>query len=210
MLDNNSSLPVVSNVEYHFLPGENHIPTNMTLQYLHNFTVTGCHSYNSIPTVIIGSSISYLKVFDSVNFSIKNVIFEKRDVGMIIDESYSDDLYNLAFINCFSCRIIKTKFLKYGFHAENLIGESYQNDILMELTDTPLCCISGIHLSFTEVYSGKYHSEYVQLVINRISMTSIDTYYAFTYNIGIHVQVPVEINFVNIYLSNFTCQLFFL
>ena len=80
----------------------------------------------------------------------------------------------------------------------------------MKLTDTPLCCFSGIHLSFIEGYSGKYHSDYVQLVINRISMTSIDTYHAFTYNMGIHVQVPVEINYVNIYLSNFTCQLFFL
>ena len=26
LLDNNGSLPVVSNVEYHFLPGEHHVP----------------------------------------------------------------------------------------------------------------------------------------------------------------------------------------
>ena len=88
--------------------------------------MTGRYDYTSIPTVIIGSLISYLKVFTSVNVSIKNVIFH---VGMILDESYRNDLYNLAFVNCFSCKIIKTKFLKYGFHGENLMGESYLNDI---------------------------------------------------------------------------------
>ena len=31
LLDN-GTLPVVSNVEYHFLPGEHHIPANMTLE----------------------------------------------------------------------------------------------------------------------------------------------------------------------------------
>ena len=77
LLDNNGSLPVVSNVEYHFLPGEHHVPTNMTLQYLHNFTMTGRYDYTSIPTVIISSLKSYIKVFDSVNVSIENLTFKK-------------------------------------------------------------------------------------------------------------------------------------
>ena len=199
LLGNNGSLPVVSNVEYHFLPGEYHVPTSMRLQYLHNFTITGRYDYTSTPTVIIGSLISYLKVFDSVNFSIENVIFKKHDVGMISDESYRDDLYNLAFVNCFSCKIAKVNFLKYGFSGENLIGESYLNDILLELADTPLCCFSGIYLSYTKDFSGKYHSDCMQLVINRISMTNIDNYYVFTYNMGVHVLLPVEVNFVNVF-----------
>ena len=146
LLDNNGSLPVVSNVEYHFLSGEHHLPTNMTLQYLHNFTMTGCYNYISILTVIIGTIRSYLKVFDSVNVSIQNIIFKKHDVGVISDENYyHDDLYNLAFVNCFSCKIKRVDFLKYGFHCENLIGKSYLYDILMELTDIALCCFSGIY-----------------------------------------------------------------
>ena len=40
LLDNNGTLPVVSNVEYLFLPGEHHVPINATLQYLHNFMIT--------------------------------------------------------------------------------------------------------------------------------------------------------------------------
>ena len=197
MLDN-GSLPVVSNIEYHFLPGEHYIPTSMRLQYLHNFTITGRYDYTSIPTVIIGSLITYLKVFNSVNVSIENVIFKKHNIDMILHERYRDNVYNLAFVNCVSCKIIKVNFLKYGFRGENLVGESYLNDIVMELTNTPLCCFSGIYLSFVG-YSGIYHSEYVQLVINRISMTNIDTYYAYTYNMGIHIQVLLDINFVNVF-----------
>ena len=176
LLDNNGSLPVVSNVEYHFLPGEHHVPTNMTLQYLHNFTMTGCHNCNSIPTVIIGSLKSYIKVFDSVNVSIENAIFRKHDVGMISDDNHQYDLCNLAFVNCFSCKIIKVTFLKYGFRGENLVGESYLYDILMELTDIPLCCFSGIYLSYTEDFSSKYWGGSMQLVINRISITCNGSY----------------------------------
>ena len=32
LLDNNGSLPVVTNVEYHFFPGEHHVPMNMKLR----------------------------------------------------------------------------------------------------------------------------------------------------------------------------------
>ena len=33
---NNHTLPVISNAEYHFLPGEHHVPDNMMLQNLYN------------------------------------------------------------------------------------------------------------------------------------------------------------------------------
>ena len=118
---------------------------------------------------------------------------------MISDRNYHDNLYNLAFVNCFSCRIAKVNFLKYGFSSENLMGESYLNDIVMELTNPPLCCFGGIDLFYTEGFSGKYHSEYVQLVMNRISMTNMDSYYVLTSNVGIHIQLSVEMNFVNVF-----------
>ena len=40
LLDN-GTLPVVSNVEYHFLPGEHYVPANMKLQNLYNFSIIG-------------------------------------------------------------------------------------------------------------------------------------------------------------------------
>ena len=38
LLDN-STLPVVLNVQYSFLPGEHHVPASMVLQNLHNFSI---------------------------------------------------------------------------------------------------------------------------------------------------------------------------
>ena len=122
LLDNNGLLPVVSNVEYHFLPGEHHVPTNMTLQYLHNFTISGCHDSTLTLTVIIGGLKSFIRILDSEDVTIKSVIFRNHSVDMIQDDDY---LYNLAFTNCFSCKIIKVKFMEYGFHGKNLLGRSY-------------------------------------------------------------------------------------
>lgn len=39
LLDN--TLPVVSNVQYYFLPGEHQVPANMVLQNLQNFSIIG-------------------------------------------------------------------------------------------------------------------------------------------------------------------------
>ena len=40
LLDN-GTLPFVSNVQYYFLPGEHHIPANILLQGLQNFSIIG-------------------------------------------------------------------------------------------------------------------------------------------------------------------------
>ena len=48
------TLPVVSNVEYRFLPGEHHVPAKMTLQNIHNFSITGIVSNLSLPVVLLG------------------------------------------------------------------------------------------------------------------------------------------------------------
>ena len=79
LLDNNGSLPVVSNVEYHFLPGEHHVPTNMTLQYLHNFTITGNSSNKLLSTVLFIDLQEYVKIAKSINFTISNVLFRTYD-----------------------------------------------------------------------------------------------------------------------------------
>ena len=125
-MDNNGSLPIVSNVEYHFLPGEHHLPTDMILQYLHNFAVLGSkYVYSlSISTVFINSLQSYLKVLDSVNVTIKNVIFKRPQMGSYLYTNDNFDLYNLAFKNCSSCKIMAVEFVEYGFAGYDLLGEN--------------------------------------------------------------------------------------
>jgi len=76
LLDN-GTLPVVSNVEYHFLPGEHHVPANMVLQNLHNFSIVGTVSKSSPPVMLFGCSQSHvIYVINSHFVIIKNVIFK--------------------------------------------------------------------------------------------------------------------------------------
>ena len=53
LLDN-GTLPIVSNVQYYFLPGEHHVPANMLLQDLCNFSVIGTVKESPPPVVLVG------------------------------------------------------------------------------------------------------------------------------------------------------------
>ena len=76
LLDN-GTLPVVSNVEYHFLPGEHHVPANMILQNLNNFSIIGVISNSSSPVVLVGCSQPYvINIMYSYFVNINNVIFK--------------------------------------------------------------------------------------------------------------------------------------
>ena len=62
----NGTLPVISNVEYHFLPGEHYVPANMMLQNLHNFSIIGALNNLSSSVVLVCSHVqSY--VIDIIN-----------------------------------------------------------------------------------------------------------------------------------------------
>ena len=53
LLDN-GTLPVVSNVQYYFLPGEHHVPANMLLQDLCNFSIIGTVKESPPPVMLVG------------------------------------------------------------------------------------------------------------------------------------------------------------
>ena len=154
------SLPVISNVEYHFLPGDHHLPANMTLQYLCNFAIVGSEKLTSFPTVIIGDIQWYLQVLDSINVTIKNVIFNRPDIFAILYENYNSQLYNLAFIRCISCKLMGVKFIKSGFYGENLMGNSYLSNIIVSLVASPICCITVFNIVYTNNSSTNSYGEH--------------------------------------------------
>ena len=84
ILDNNGTLPVVSNVEYHFLPGEHHLPTDLMLSFLDNFTLTGITTSNRLLlTVLVSCSYQseYLLIIsDSREVKIVNIVFKQCKV----------------------------------------------------------------------------------------------------------------------------------
>ena len=77
LLINNGTLPKVTNVDYHFLPGKHMVPANMVLTHLSNFSIIGDGSNSSSPAVLIGCDHWYvLKVSTSHNVTIRNIKFE--------------------------------------------------------------------------------------------------------------------------------------
>ena len=83
LLDNNGTLPVVSNVEYHFLPGEYH-QDNILIQYANNFTLIGATKNGSLLAVWVGSCYHLfylLEIKHSYNVNIVNMVFKRCEVS---------------------------------------------------------------------------------------------------------------------------------
>ena len=157
LLDNNGSLPVVSNVDYHFLPGEYYIPANMTLQYLHNFTIIGSSRNKLLSTIFFIDFQAYVKFYNSIKFAISNVMFRKYDKRY---KGYDHRVCNIIISKCYSCIIVNVTFLHYGICGENLRGKSYLSNIVIDFT---FYYYDGIYLYYEE---DSHHT----VIIDRITM----------------------------------------
>ena len=118
LLDN-GTLPVVSNVLYFFLPGEHHVPDNMLLQDLHNFSIIGTVKESPPPVVLVGCLQSYIiNVTNSYNVTIANVMFRWCDLMQLKKHRY---LTNLLIDLCYSCTIENVVFMNLGLMGSKLI-----------------------------------------------------------------------------------------
>ena len=185
LLDNNGSLPVVSNVEYHFLPGEHHVPTNMTLQYLHNFTITGSPSYKVSPAVLLIDIHKYVKISNSVNVTISTLVFKAYNKQYVI-YFIKNTLCNVMLKNCLSCKVRNITFLNYGFCGVNLVGKSYLSNIVMNLT---LHCYRGIYLYYEDYLQTVYYNE-CTVIMDKILMYGERNFINFYLTPAVYIQLP--------------------
>ena len=161
----NGTLPVVSNVEYHFLPGEHHVPANMTLQSLYNFSMIGTVTMPSPLAVLVlaDCSQSYIiKIIDSYNVTIANVMLKQ------CNQSQSTDLL-ITF--CYSCTIENVIFMNLGLIGENLIGRSHLTKIVIKSnkeTSKFLMVCQKIAISYFNLRSFIDHKHY--LIMNQIDI----------------------------------------
>jgi len=191
LLDN-GTLPVVSNVEYHFLPGEHHVPANMVLQNLHNFSIVGTVSKSS---VLFGCPQLYvIRVINSHFVIIKNVIF-KHCSFLPVNKK---ELTNLQMFCCVSCKIQNVTFLQYGFTGLNLLGESYLHNIKIEIISSSQLCCQIILLKYTLCSSWDSYKHHMHdVMINHLvigNYMNIDT--------KLHIHFELTTYHVSILLNN--------
>ena len=189
----NGTLPVVSNVEYHFLPGEHHVPANVTLQNIHNFSIIGTVSKPSplAVLVLVDCPQSYIiNIIDSYNVTIANVMFEQCD---------HPQLTNLLINLCYSCTIEKTVFMNLGLIATNLVGRSHLSELVIKSNRKFLMFCQEISLKY---WNLQYFTDHKHLlVMNRINMISDRSKCYRNGPVGLHIDITI------IVLENLTITL---
>ena len=160
LLDN-GSLPVLSDVEYYFLPGEHHVVNVINMTETSNFSLIGC---GLSPAKLVCLSQSYISVLYSYNVTIKNLVFNqcnadlffiKAAVGLLIDK-------------CSDCKIEDVSFIGYGFAGVNLLQNLYINNITIDVTTvTPavLMCSPKLLLKFEGEENSHAH---LSIFINKL------------------------------------------
>ena len=197
----NGTLPVVSNVEYHFLPGEHHVPANMTLQNLHNFSIIGTVSKPSPLAVLVlaDCSQSYIiKIIDSYNVTIANVILKQCDQPQLTD---------LLITSCYSCTIKNTIFINLGLIGTNLIGRSHLTEIMVKSNRKFLMFCQKVVLTYIYDNSLLSFTDYRHdLIVNQVNIIGDGSKCYSDGNAGLHIVIVtmegLTINLTNCLFSN--------
>ena len=191
----------MSNVEYHFLPGEHHVPANMILQNLYNFSIIGTVNNSSSPVVLqlVGCSQSYIiKIINSYSVTIANVIFTKCNQLQLV---------NLVINLCYSCIIKNVTFMNVGLNGANLIGRSYLTRIVIKLNrEKPnfLIYCQGIMLSYWDQH---FTDDNHVLVIRQIKFIGDRNKCHNSGPIGLYVAINAIENLTVILSDSLFCNL---
>jgi len=165
----NGTLPDVTNVEYHFSPGEHQVPANIVLKNLHNFSIIGNVSKPSLQVVLVGCVHSHvLRIDTSYNVSIRNVTFKRCYNPQLQPGMYFTSLF-LSW--CFSCIVENVTFINFGILGQNVIGHSYLNDIYITHNTGQFC--QGITLVYLDDQNLLTENNEHHLLLNKIHVTEI-------------------------------------
>ena len=195
----NGTLPVVSNVEYYFLPGEHHVPANMTLQNLHDFSIIGTVSKPSPLAVLVlaDCSQSYIiKIIDSYNITIANVMLKQCD---------QPQLTNLLITSCYSCKIENVIFTNLGLVGTSLIGSTYLTEIMLMSSRKFQMFCQKIELNYwRQSYTDQEH----KLIMNRLRIIGDRSKCYSNGAVGLYISIALitieglTINLTNSLFSN--------
>ena len=141
-LNNKRVTSSIVDVEFRFLPGEHHVTSNMEMWNVSNFSLVGLNVDNSMSVVLICKSQSFVAFLHSYNVTISNIIFNQCDGNIKhilfkdiwqFDQHKQDIIVSLFLFECYFCKVINSKFLGYGLFGINVVGNSFLDNVTIEL-----------------------------------------------------------------------------
>ena len=148
LLDN-GSLPVLSDAEYYFLPGEYHGVNAFRMTEVNNFSLIGFHFS---PAKLVCSSHSYLGLYYSYNVTIQNLVFSQCN-GDLFYQFGVDVAAGLVLFECIHCTVENIHCYDYGFLGINLFMNSSLNNITIDIITvrpTVYLCSPKFSLKYTD------------------------------------------------------------
>ena len=131
LLDN-GSLPVLSDVEYYFLPGDHHVVNVINIEEAFNFSLIG---FGLPPAKLVCESQSYMNVVYSYNVTIKNIVFiHCHGNNTLVSQLGLDTAAGLFLYECSYCKAEELWFDGYGLAGINLFLNSSLNYINIDMT----------------------------------------------------------------------------
>ena len=124
----NGSLPVKSNVEYYFLPGEHQVKNAIGIVRAFNISLIG---FGLLPAKLVCSSQSFVGVLYSHNVTVTNLVFDQCSGILVPSLHIAAALY---LYECSHCVVENIIFHGYGFAGINLFLNSFINNISIDLT----------------------------------------------------------------------------
>ena len=164
LLDN-GSLPVLSNVEYHFLPGEHHVVNAIHIKRAINFSLIG---FGFSETKFVCWLQAYVRIFYSYNVTIRNLVFDQCSGDLF--PLYSLRIAPSLFLYyCLHCRVEDVVFFGYGFVGINLFLKSYISNVTINLATVR----PGMRMCSAKVYLGSFNvkGDHDKILVNRLFIT---------------------------------------
>ena len=166
LLDN-GSLPVLSDVEYRFLPGQHHVVNSVKIEEAFNFSLIG---FGLSPAKLVCISHYYVCVYLSFNVTIRNLVFSQCS-GFYNNFTFNQYvIVSLLIYNCSHCKVEDVKFFGYGFTGINLFLNSHFKNIII---DTPEVKSSTYMCSrkFLLLLHAEHHHINDAVLIDRVSIS---------------------------------------
>ena len=207
LLDN-GSLPVLSDVEYQFLPGEHHVVNIINVHDAFNFSLIG---FGLSPAKLVCRPQSYIGVFFSFNVTIENLVFNQCS-GDLGSQSPIYLICGLILYECSHCKVKDVIFFGYGFAGYNLYLNSSVNNITIDMTTIVRSTVNVCSPRFALVfYNVEDNHNYV--LINQVFISGYNELCPKDYalmNIDVAHSYDMHVELCNLQFYNVTQSALFI